>query len=97
MKLFKLFILFTIFNLSYLYCEDRLNYQLYEACKSGDIKKVRELIRKGVNVNEKSDFIEDTALLIASRKGYFDIVKLLIENGADVNLNTPIRDAIMMI
>lgn len=95
MKLFKLFILFTIFNLSYLYCEDRLNYQLYEACKSGDIKKVRELIRKGVNVNEKSDVIEDTALLIASRKGYFDIVKLLIENGADVNLNTPIRDAIM--
>ncbi len=57
MKLFKLFILFSVFNLSYLYCEDRLNYQLYEACKSGDIKKVRELIRKGVNVNEKSDFI----------------------------------------
>ncbi|CRF34539.1 Conserved hypothetical membrane protein [Brachyspira suanatina] len=95
MKLFKLFILFTIFNLSYLYSEDRLNYQLYEACESGDIKKIRELIRKGVNVNEKSDFIEDTALLIASRKGSFDIVKLLIENGADVNLNTPIRDAIM--
>ena len=95
MKLFKLFILFSVFNLSYLYCEDRLNYQLYEACKSGDIKKVRELIKKGVNVNEKSDFIQDTALLIASHKGYFDIVKLLIENGADVNLNTPIRDAIM--
>ncbi len=33
--------------------------------------------------------------MIASHKGYFDIVKLLIENGADVNLNTPIRDAIM--
>lgn len=95
MKLFKLFILFSVFNLSYLYCEDRLNYQLYEACKSGDIKTVRKLIRRGVNVNEKSDFIEDTALLIASRNGYFDIVKLLIENGADVNLNTPIKNAIM--
>ena len=89
MKIKNIFIIFILFS-AYIYAEDRLNYQLYEACKTGDINKVRTLIRRGVNVNEKSDFLQDTALKLAARYGYTEIVKLLIANKANVNLNAPI-------
>ena len=89
MKLKNIFIIFILF-LASIHAEDRLNYQLYEACKTGDINKVRTLIRRGVNVNEKSDFLQDTALKLAARYGYTEIVKLLIANKANVNLNAPI-------
>ncbi|TXJ54490.1 ankyrin repeat domain-containing protein [Brachyspira aalborgi] len=89
MEIKNIFLIFILFS-ACIYAEDRLNYQLYEACKTGDINKVRTLIRRGVNVNEKSDFLQDTALKLAARYGYTEIVKLLIANKANVNLNAPI-------
>ena len=55
-------------------------------CKSaecGDLEKVKEHIAN-VNMNAKGEY-NYTALMKASKKGYFDIVKYLVENGADVN------------
>ena len=66
---------------------------LIYSAKIGDIEKVKKLIDKGVNVNAYASItnIFDrnniyTALMGAVRGGHTDIVKLLIKNGADVNL-----------
>ncbi len=50
-----------------------------------DTTRVRSLILSSSNINEKDD--EDiTALAWASGYGYTEIVKMLIDNGADVNV-----------
>lgn len=36
------------------------------------------------------------ALIIATRKGYFDVVKLLIEKGADVNARNKISETALI-
>jgi len=64
-----------------------LNEQLiYEIEKTKpDLKKIKNLIKKGADVNVKD---EDgwTPLHLACYNGRFDVAKLLIENGADVNI-----------
>ena len=55
--------------------------QLIDACKDGDLKQVKELIEKGVNVHTYDDY----ALMYASQYGHLDLVKYLIEQGADIN------------
>jgi serine/threonine-protein phosphatase 6 regulatory ankyrin repeat subunit B len=56
----------------------------FQAVEIGETAKVNWLIEGGVNVNAKN-YWGETALFIASREGHIKIVKLLIENGADVN------------
>ena len=55
-----------------------------DALKSGDLEKAKALILKKVDVNARSE--GDTALTYSAYKGYDDITRLLIQNGADVNL-----------
>ena len=50
------------------------------------LQKVRELIRDGANVNCFDDDKFNTPLIIATKKLNYSTIKLLIENGADVNL-----------
>lgn len=65
---------------------------LRNAVEAGNSKVVEYLIKKGANVNavkisqdgEKAGLKLESALMIAVRRGYFDIVKLLVENGADL-------------
>lgn len=55
---------------------------LLTAAKNGDIAQAREAIKRGARL----DFgLNSKALAMASMKGYTEIVKLLVENGADVN------------
>lgn len=61
---------------------------LMTAVKNNDVAGVRDLIKQGINVNEL-DANNDAPLIIAAYKGYTDIVKLLLEAGADVTVVDP--------
>jgi uncharacterized protein len=61
---------------------------LMQAVNNNDIDRVQKLIQQGVNVNEL-DANQDAPLVIAAYKGYTQIVKLLLEAGADVKVVDP--------
>ena len=56
---------------------------IYDAAEQGDIAAVKQHIVAGTNMN---GFLGGWSCLDrASHKGYIEIVRLLIDNGADVN------------
>ena len=57
---------------------------LKSAIEKGDLEAVSALLEKGISVNEMLES-EFTPLITATNSGHFDIVKKLIESGADVN------------
>ena len=59
---------------------------IWRACKEGDLDMVRILLREGEDVNEPSQFMQDTGLNIAAQNGHVLIVKYLIQCGAIVGL-----------
>lgn len=70
---------------------------LLAAAASGDVSKVVSLITNGVNVNTP-DYDGRTALHVASAKNQLNVVKYLLEVGADPRAldnfnNTPLDDA----
>lgn len=64
---------------------DDLTDDLMAATRKGDLAKVKALLDKGVSANAKSDYGQ-TPLFFACDRGYLEIVKLLVERGADVNV-----------
>ena len=60
-----------------------LDDRLFHAVYTSDTKMVRELIERGANVNGKTN--GKSALMWGAWKGAADVVKLLIDNGADIN------------
>ena len=74
------------------------NYQythtvLMQAAGKNRIEFVRELIQRGAKVDTlskaPSEYTGSTALIWAVREGHIEMVKLLLEAGADVNLHDP--------
>ena len=68
---------------------------IFEAAKNGDLKSMQKFIADGVDVNietKNGDMMGTTPLMVASWEGHIEIVKLLIENGADVNASRPYGD-----
>jgi ankyrin repeat protein len=59
---------------------------IHTAARDGNLKEVRRQLAWGVSVNSSHFFTRDTPLIEAAANGHLDVVKLLIENGADVNL-----------
>jgi uncharacterized protein len=53
----------------------------------GNVELVETFIEKGANVNMKIDDCL-TPLMYAIYANHFDVVKLLVSKGADVNLQT---------
>jgi len=79
----KIFILLLIMSIPSL----RLQAQeIHNAASSNNFSKVKELLEKGADVNEK-DGRGRTALLLAAVAGHKDVAELLISHGADVNLS----------
>lgn len=62
--------------------------KLLDDIKVGNTKAIEYLIEKGEDVNIKNPTDGVTALWIASQNGYSEIVRLLLEKGAKVNIKT---------
>ena len=58
--------------------------EIRDAARAGDLAAVKRLIGEGVDVNAATKY-GATALAYASDKGHIDVVRYLLENGADVN------------
>ena len=69
---------------------------LHYACDEGNFKIVDILIKSNCDVNSKTITDKKTPLHLTAKHGFFDISKLLIENGAVINIgdnekNTPLH------
>ncbi|MFC1636823.1 CocE/NonD family hydrolase, partial [Planctomycetota bacterium] len=62
-------------------------YSLHQAAADGDIVQVRMFISKGADVNAK-DEKRNTPLCYAVKSGNMEIIKLLVEASADVNVGS---------
>jgi len=58
---------------------------LMKSIESGNIPIIKILIEKGATLNTKNS-VGDTALIMASAKGFYDVVKLLVEKGASIEI-----------
>jgi hypothetical protein len=58
--------------------------ELRRAASAGDLAKVKELLDKGVDVNAANHY-GGTALAFACDKGHTEVVRLLLERGANAN------------
>ena len=61
---------------------------LHNAASDGDCDTCLALIEEGVNVNSIYGDDNDTPLILASRNGRLDVVKLLLDNGAVMECKT---------
>ena len=69
-----------------------LNKELYQAVKSNNYDEIKKLIEAGATIfkgNSKEFKLysedEDTPLHIATKNGFLNIIKLLVENGAIID------------
>lgn len=73
-----------------------LNEKLLKACFLGNYEEAARFIDGGADVNA-SDQYDESALMRAVNYGYFDIVNLLVQAGADVNAIYPeLGDTVIM-
>ncbi len=77
---------------------------LLKACRNGDIKLATSSLAKGANATAKTSFTERppsfSPLMFAAKAGNFELVKLLVEHGAEINAGasrgaTPLQFACM--
>jgi ankyrin repeat protein len=73
-----LFPSFTVFG-------GNLHDELISASKNGEVEKVKTMISKGADVNEKDSY-GSTAIIYAVKSGNCDCVNILIKSGADTNI-----------
>ena len=82
MKKYVVF-LYIIFNLFKLFSSIEEDFLV--AVASGNIQEVKRLINSRVDINTR-DKDGQTPLILATYKGYKEIVIILIKNGANVNI-----------
>ena len=56
---------------------------LHDAARAGDLKRVQELVEQGAEMENIFGISERTPLLTASFNGHFEVVRYLLEQGAD--------------
>lgn len=81
------FIFLIFFIICRIVHSDNWNLKLSEGIKERNIEKVKDAIKNGANPNEKGDLTYHP-LIWATMNGDTEIVKFLIESGADINIKT---------
>lgn len=76
--------------------------ELMNAAANGDSRKVFEILDSGLNVDvtferDESEFSGMTVLMVASKRGYPEMVEALIKRGANVNLKRYVGDTPLML
>mgnify|MGYP003122497466 CR=1 FL=1 len=61
---------------------NNINEELIEFAKSGNLKKVKECLNNGADIDHKN-INGETALMWASWRGHLEVGEFLIENGAN--------------
>ena len=56
----------------------------FDACKNGEVDKLMKLIRSGLNINAKNN-LEESLIHIASKQDNIELLKLLVDNGGNIN------------
>jgi len=59
---------------------------IWVSAKKGDIESIKQHIAFGTDLNLKGSSRDETALIIASCQGHYEVVKLLIDEGADLDI-----------
>ena len=62
----------------------RLNQQLIKAAWDNDLRRARDLITRGADVNAKDNTVQ-SAYLISTSEGYLKLLSLTLKHGADVD------------
>ena len=79
-------IIALLFSQHLLFADDEFN-EFATSIYKKDIKGVKELLARGVDVNIREKTMGSTPLILAcSLEGTFEIVELLIAKGADINI-----------
>lgn len=74
------------------FAQGDLKEELFAAVRKGDAAAVKALLDKGVDVNTKFRY-DATALSYASDRGHLEVVKLLLERKAEVNVKDTFYNA----
>lgn len=69
-----------------------MSVEFHKAAGNNEYEKLMTLIKEGADVNSVNDY-GGTPLMIASKRGHVETVRILLENGADPNIKmNPPRD-----
>jgi len=66
--------------------KDKLDDALLEAARDGRVLNAKRLLERAANINARDDEHGMTPLHYAARERHISILRLLVENGADVNV-----------
>lgn len=80
----RLFLSIIAFALPLTVHAQDLNEELWAAARQGDTLAVKAALAKGAEVNAKTRY-GATALSYAADRGFVEVIRVLLENGADVN------------
>ena len=59
---------------------------IWVSAKKGDIDSIKQHIAYGTDLNSKGSRRDETALIIASCQGHYEIVDLLVDNDVDLDI-----------
>ena len=59
---------------------------IWISAKKGDVESIKQHIAFGTDLNSKGSSRDETALIIAACQGHYEVVDLLVNEGADLNI-----------